>query len=229
FNRLVDAKIDAKNPRTQNRHLPKGLLTKRFVKLFTFICVTFFLIDCYFINSLSFLISPFVIVFLLAYSYTKRFTWLTHIWLGLCLSYAPLGAWVAITNQWPWPALSLGLAVIFWVAGFDIIYATQDEVFDRKEGIYSIVARLGLVKALWISRGFHLLSLLWLILFGIQNQLGSIYYGTVVLIAVGLFYEQSLVKPSDLSKVNAAFLNMNGMIGLFFFLGILLERITHFQ
>lgn len=223
FNRIVDAEIDTKNPRTQNRHIPQGLLAKPFVILFTILCIFLFILSCHFINTMAFALSPFVIVWLLAYSFTKRFTWLTHLWLGVSLGLAPLGAWIAVTGQWPWPALSLGLAVALWVAGFDIIYATQDFEFDRKERIHSLVARFGIARALWASRLFHLFSVSLLLIFGFQNSLGAIYFLTVACIALGLIYEQSLVKPTDLSKVNAAFFNMNGMISLLFFIGTLIE------
>ena len=223
FNRLVDADIDAKNRRTQNRHIPQRLLTKKSVALFTLACVILFLVTCTFINSLSFILSPFVLLFILGYSFSKRFTWASHLWLGASLGLAPLAAWVAVTNQWPWPALSLGAAVTFWVAGFDIIYATQDFEFDCKEKLQSIVARFGLAKGLRISRAFHLMSVFFLFWFGFQNHLGIIYGATVCLIAAGLFYEQHLIKPTDLSKINAAFFNMNGMISLLFLIGTLLE------
>lgn len=229
FNRIADAPIDAKNPRTQNRHLPRGILTKKFAWGFTMVSCGLFLLTCSFINPLAFLLSPLVLIWLLAYSYTKRFTWLTHLWLGISLGLAPLGAWVAVTGDWPWPVLSLGAAVTFWAAGFDIIYAAQDVDFDRREGIFSIIARFGIAQGLWMARGLHLLSVLFLLLFGYQNQLGTIYFVTILSIALGLFYEHRLVKPTDLSKVNAAFFNVNGMISLLFFLGILLERIAHFQ
>ncbi len=225
FNRIADAEIDAKNPRTKNRHIPQGILSKKFVWFFTLICCAAFLATAYLINPLSFLLSPAVLLWLLAYSFTKRFTWATHLWLGVSLGLAPLAAWVAVTNQWPWPALSLGAAVVFWVAGFDIIYACQDFEFDRREKVYSIVARFGIAKALWISRAFHLAGFLLLLLFGYQNQLGPIYMFTALLMGAGLFYEQSLVKPTDLSKVNAAFFNINGVISLLFFVGILLNRL----
>lgn len=223
FNRIIDSEIDAKNPRTATRHLPQGTLSKSFAIGFTLLCVFLFLVTCYLINSLSFLISPFVILFLFFYSYTKRWTWLTHLWLGLSLAYAPLGAWVAVTNEWPWPVLPLAMAVVFWVAGFDIIYATQDYEFDKREGVYSIVARFGIPKALWSSRLFHCLTILFFILFGIQQELSGIYWFTLTLIALGLLYEQSLLSPTNLSKVNAAFFNMNGLISLLFLIGIGLE------
>lgn len=222
FNRLVDAKIDAKNPRTQNRHIPQGLLSQSFVILFTILCVFLFILSCYFINTMAFALSPFVIVWLLAYSFTKRFTWASHLWLGISLGLSPLGAWVAVTGAWPLPALALAAAVTFWVAGFDIIYAAQDDAFDRKEGIHSLVARFGITKALWTSRLFHLISVFLLLVFGFQNGLGAIYFSTVVCIVLGLIYEQNLVKPNDLSKVNAAFFNTNGVVSLLFFLGTLL-------
>lgn len=224
FNRIVDAEIDAKNPRTQNRHIPQGILSKKSVSFFTVVCCAAFLTICYCINSLSFFLSPLILIWLLAYSYAKRFTWGSHLWLGVSLGSAPLAAWVAVTNDWPWPALALGVAVAFWVAGFDIIYACQDFEFDRREKIHSLTARFGLAKALKISRLFHAASLFFLVFFGAQNGLGAIYHSGVALIGAGLVYEQSLVKPDDLSKVNAAFFNANGMISLLFFFGILFER-----
>lgn len=223
YNRLVDAEIDALNPRTQNRHLPQKLLSKKFVLGFILLCSALFLWAADNLNSLTFYLSPLVLIFLFGYSHAKHFTWLTHLWLGTCLGLAPLAAWIAVTGQWPWPTLPLGLAVFFWVAGFDIIYATQDETFDRNAGLHSIVARFGIKRSLIISKIFHLLSVFSLFWFGHQNHLGAIYTATVVLIAAGLAYEQSLIKPTDLSKVNAAFFNMNGIISIVFLLGILLE------
>lgn len=223
FNRLLDAEIDAKNPRTQNRHIPQGILSKKFVALFTIVCCTVFVATCAFINPLSFLLSPFVLIWLLAYSFTKRFTCGSHLWLGTSLGLAPLGAWIAVTGNWPWPALSLAAAVTLWVAGFDILYAAQDFEFDRKMGLQSIVARFGLAKALRLSRLFHGAGFLLLLLFGVQNQLGVIYFIAVFLIGVGLFYEQRLVKPNDLSKIDAAFFNTNGLISFLFLIGTALD------
>lgn len=223
FNRLTDADIDAQNPRTQNRALTQGLLSKKFVGLFILICIFLFLTICRFINPLAFLLSPFVILFLLGYSLSKRFTWLTHLWLGLSLGLAPPAAWVAVTGQWPWPALWLAVAVAFWVGGFDIIYATQDFEFDRQSNIYSLVKRFGLGRSLWVSRIFHLFSVAALSLFGFQNHFGAVYFATVLLIAGALVYEQNLLRPNDLSRVNAAFFNMNGAVSLLFFAGLLLE------
>lgn len=229
FNRIADAEIDVKNPRTQNRHLPQGILSKQFAWGFTLIGSALFLLIGYFINPMAFALSPLVLIWLLGYSFTKRFTWLTHLWLGVSLGLAPLGAWIAVTGNWPWPALSLGTAVTFWVAGFDIIYAAQDIDFDRKEGICSVVARFGIAGGLWIARGLHLASAFFLWLFGMQNALGPIYFATVAVMALGLGWEHRLVRPDDLSKVNAAFFNVNGVISLLFFFGILLEWIARFQ
>lgn len=226
FNRIVDADIDAKNPRTQNRHIPQKILSKKFVSLFTIVCCLIFLTTCHFIGPLAFLLSPLVLLWLLAYSFSKRFTWGSHLWLGVSLGLAPLGAWIAVTGEWPWQALALGVAVTFWVAGFDIIYACQDFEFDRKEGLHSLVARFGTLKALWASRLFHLASVFLLLAFGFQNGLGLIYFATISLITLGLIYEQKLVKPHDLSKVNAAFFNANGLISLLFLFGIVLEMFT---
>lgn len=225
FNRLVDKKIDAKNPRTATRHLPKGVVSKKFVSLFILITSALFIFICSKINPLSFFLSPFVLLFLFGYSYSKCFTWSSHLWLGLGLGLAPLGAWIAVTGEWPWPAIPLSLAVTFWVAGFDIIYATQDFDFDKKTGLHSLVARFGIPKALFISRFFHFSSILLLFFFGHTHQFGWIYNTTILLIAAGLIYEQSLVKPHDLSRVNAAFFNMNGIISILFLLGVFLQTI----
>lgn len=225
FNRFVDAEIDAKNPRTQNRHIPQGILSKKFVLIFTAVCSILFLVTCYFINSLSFALSPLVLLWILAYPYTKRFTWFTHFWLGISLGLAPLGAWIAVTNQWPWLAIPLALAVAFWVAGFDIIYATQDEAFDRKAGIQSIVARFGIEKALFVALSLHGTCVIILMSFGYHNQLGKIYPLFLLFILLALFYEYRLVSPNDLSKVNTAFFHTNAVVGLLFFVGILLETL----
>lgn len=227
FNRIVDATIDAKNPRTRMRHIPKGILSKNFVAGFTLICIALFFLFCRAINPMAFALSPIALAIILGYSFTKRFTSLSHLWLGLSLGIAPLAASIAVTGEWPWRTLSLGVAVMFWVAGFDIIYATQDADFDKQTGLHSLVARFGINKALWISRGLHLFCTLFLILFGLQNALGFIYFITVLVIAAGLFYEQSLVKPNDLSRVNAAFFNTNGIISLLFLAGIILEYLSH--
>ncbi len=223
FNRLIDLPFDAINPRTKSRHLPQGILSKKFVAIFTGSCAALFFFICSQINSLAFFLSPFALAILLGYSFSKRFTHLTHLWLGVSLGMAPLAAWISVTGDWPWGALPLGMAVAFWVAGFDIIYATQDFDFDRKMGIGSLVTHLGIKKALLVSRFFHLLSLLFLFQFGIINGLHLIYYIMVGLIGCGLLYEQSLIKPNDLSKINAAFFTTNGIISLLFFAGILLE------
>lgn len=227
FNRLVDAEIDAENPRTQNRHIPQGLVSKKFVFAFTFSAVLLFLTTAHFLNPLAFLLSPLVMIFLLGYSFTKRFTWLSHLWLGISLGLAPLAAWVAVKGEWPWPVLWLGTAVTFWVAGFDIIYATQDFEFDRTRGLHSLVARFGIGKALWVSRLLHLLCMGLFILFGLENRFGIPYFTALGLIAVGLIREQGLIRPGDLSKVNAAFFNVNGIIGILFFIGVLLEMGAH--
>lgn len=223
FNRWTDADIDARNPRTQSRHIPRGLLTRKFVMVFTLVSVTLFAFICYHINPLAFYFSPFVTAWIILYSLAKRFTWFTHVWLGISLGLSAPAAWVAVTGQMPWPALSLGVAVVFWVAGFDILYAMQDADFDRETGIHSIVARFGKLNALRISRLFHFLTVVGMIFFGIQNGLHTPYWITLILVTLALFYEQSLVKPHDLSRINTAFFNVNGLIGLLFLAGILLE------
>lgn len=220
FNRLTDERLDSMNPRTRNRHLPKGLLSRNYIKGLTFFCSVLFFVACYSINELAFWLSPLALALFLGYSYTKRFTYLTHFWLGLCLGITPVGAWIAATGEISIYSVLLGGAVTFWVAGFDIIYGTQDIDFDRTHGVHSIPARFGVRGGLTVARGCHMLSLILLALCGFSLGLRLIYFGLVALIALAFFLEHRLVKPHDLSKVNAAFFTVNGFVSIGFLLGV---------
>ncbi len=214
FNRIADITYDRLNPRTADRALPKGILSIGEVWLFTFLSAVTFVFASYMLNSLAFALSPVALLIILGYSYTKRFTSLTHLVLGLALGIAPVGAWIAVRGQFNIAPIVLSGAVMFWTAGFDIIYALQDIEFDRKQGLFSIPRFLGISRSLIVSRLFHFTAVLLLILFGVIMHLGWAYFGGTLAAAVLLAYEQSLVKPNDLSKVNVAFFNTNGFVSI---------------
>ncbi len=222
FNRYIDAEIDAKNPRTATRHIPKGILSRSFVLSFSLINAGAFLFIAHQLNHLCSLLSFAALLVAFFYSFTKRFTDGSHLILGFVLGISPIGAWIAVQGNLPMSVLLLGLAVTLWVAGFDIIYATQDYEFDAKEKLHSLVVKLGIRKALITSKIFHGLTFGLLLLFGFFSHLGYIYYGTVVLVGLLLGYEHALISPQDLSRINAAFFNINGAISLLFFVGTLL-------
>ncbi len=224
FNRLVDRKIDAENPRTATRHIPAGILSVQSVVLFTVVCSVGFVASTllFLPNWLPLALSVPVLAFLCGYSYTKRFTSLAHYWLGLSLMLAPICAWVAIRGQivlaYPTdilPAVALGLGVLFWVAGFDIIYACQDAEFDRDAKLRSVPATFGVPGALRIAAVSHLLAVLaFAALPFAAPSLGLIYWLGLAAVAALLLYEHALVRPSDLSKVNLAFFHVNTVIGV---------------
>jgi 4-hydroxybenzoate polyprenyltransferase len=223
FNRLVDLEIDAKNPRTKDRPLPKGLISKEAVIFYTVVSFLLLVYAAYKLNELCFYLSPIAIIILCGYSLTKRFTHLSHIVLGLALSGAPLGAWIAIKGNIETIPLILSFAVLFWVAGFDILYALQDYDFDRKEGLYSIPVKFGVKKSIMISRVFHSIMVLFLTLLYFLRGFGFFYLLGLVIIAILLLYEHSLVKENDLSKLDVAFFNMNGYISLIYFIFTLVD------
>lgn len=217
FNRLADATIDARNPRTRMRALPAGMLTKRFVFLFVIVACAVFIFAAWRLGRLPLLLSPVALLVLLAYSYTKRFTRWSHLALGFALGIAPTAAWIAIRNSLDWRILILTGAVTFWVAGFDILYACQDYEFDCKAGLHSIPRYLGIPRSLLLARVLHMLMLLLLVALVIEFQLGWLAIVGVAVVAALLIYEHSLVAPHDLSKLNAAFFTMNGVISVIFF------------
>ncbi len=216
FNRIVDAEYDRRNPRTASREIPRGAVTRRQAAVFVAASSALLVFAAYRLNGLCFVLSPLALAIVFFYSFTKRFTSLSHLFLGLALSVAPLGAWIAVAGEWSWPAFGLGVAVLAWVAGFDIIYACQDIEFDRREGLFSVPAALGIGAALWISRSLHAASFLILMGIGLVFGLGTIYYAGVFVVGTVLVYEQSLVRANDLSKVNLAFFNMNGFISMLY-------------
>lgn len=218
FNRLTDRRLDALNPRTETRHLPTGVLSTGSVLLFTVVCSVGFVVGTLFFlprNRIPLVASIPVLLFLFGYSYAKRFTLLSHFWLGAALMLAPLAAWVAIRGEIAWPPVLLGGAVLLWVAGFDMIYACQDVEFDRKMRLRSVPARFGVAGALRLAATCHsgMIALLLALRF-VYNGFGWIYFGGVVAIAVLLVYEHWLVRPDDLSRVNRAFFHVNAVVSL---------------
>jgi 4-hydroxybenzoate polyprenyltransferase len=214
MNRIIDRNMDALNPRTREREIPKGVIKTWEAFVFTAISLAALEFAAYKLNPLCLKISPIVLIILFSYSYTKRFTWLCHLVLGVALGLAPLGAWIAIRGTFNAEILPLSFAVMFWVAGFDMLYGLQDIEFDRKYGLYSMPSKFGINTSIWIARIFHIITIgLLLSLIPIFN-LDNFYLTGVVIVSSLLFYEHSLVKPDDLSKLNIAFFNMNGYISI---------------
>jgi 4-hydroxybenzoate polyprenyltransferase len=226
LNRLIDARIDAENPRTASRHIPSGQVKPLEAWLLVGGSFALLLLAAWMLNPLCFYLAPVAIFFLVLYSFCKRFTSLAHLVLGICLAAAPIGAWIALRGDIGWPVLVLGLAVLFWVAGFDIFYALQDLDFDRAKGLHSIPARLGARRSLWVARSFHLLMIALLLLLLAMPALGWIYFTGVLVAAALLLYEHRLVKADDLSKLDAAFFNMNGYISVSLFAFTLAEALV---
>ena len=223
FNRLADWALDQRNPRTAGRHL---LLERKTAILALIVASIAFIIAASAINPATGLLSPMALVIVFFYSSTKRFTDLTHFFLGLALAIAPAGAWIAQTEALALPPLVLGLAVICWVAGFDLIYATQDVEFDRKEGLRSLVVRLGVMKSLRLAQLLHLGTLIALIGFGASAGLGRVYYGGLAVIAGALFYEHRAAQRLDLEGINRAFFQSNAFVSAIFLLAIGLDLWT---
>ncbi len=216
FNRYLDRNFDAQNPRTAIREIPKGIISANNALVFTVISSFLFIITCYFINSICFFLSPVALLVVLGYSYTKRFTPLCHLILGLGLSLAPIGAYLAVTGVFSLLPILFSFTVIFWVSGFDIIYSLQDEEFDKSQHLYSLPAWLGKSKALRISELLHLLSALCVFLAGIYGKFGWFYWCGVGVFTGMLIYQHSIVKPNDLRKVNLAFMTANGIASVVF-------------
>jgi len=226
LNRIIDAGIDAENPRTASRHIPAGKVSRYEAWLFVLGSFALLLLAAWMLNPLCFYLAPVALFFLVLYSYCKRFTALAHLVLGLCLAAAPLGAWIALRGDLRWPIVVLGLAVLFWVAGFDIFYALQDFEFDRHRGLHSIPARLGVARSILVGKIFHglMVALLLVIPFGVP--LGWIYYLGVAVVAGLIAYEHQLVRADDLSRLDAAFFNMNGYISVTIFVFTLIDALV---
>lgn len=218
LNRIIDRDIDKLNPRTKNREIPSGKIRIFDAVLFTCISFAIMVFAAYQLNPLCLKLSPVAIGILFLYSYTKRFTWLSHFFLGLAISGAPIGAWIAVRGTFDMEIIPLSIGVIFWLAGFDVLYALQDIDFDKKHGLYSIPQRFGIEKSLILSRLFHSITILMLIATGFIFHLGFVYWIGVILVTGLLIYEHTLIKPDDLSKLDMAFFNMNGYISLTVFM-----------
>ena len=227
FNRLADASIDSANPRTRTRALPAGQLTPAFVGTFVLISSAIFVFAAWQLNRLTFWLSPVALAIVLLYSYSKRVTRWSHLVLGFALGVAPAAAWIAVRGSLDPRILLLTAAVTFWVAGFDVLYACQDFDFDRRSGLHSIPRYTGIKGALWVARGFHLIMLACLLALIAVFGMGRLGLAGVVVVAALLAYEHSLVSADDLSKMNAAFFTMNGVISVVFFLFVAADLMLH--
>jgi len=214
MNRLLDADIDSKNPRTKTRAIPAGLLTKAQVGLFSLLSFALLVYSAYRLNPLCYELSPIAIAVVTFYSLTKRFTWACHIFLGLALAFAPVGAWIAIRGSIDTPVIILAVAVLTWVAGFDIFYALQDIDFDTQAGLHSIPRYLGVSGSLWVARLLHLVTVAGLLYIYYPLGLHFIYLIGIGVVAAMLVYEHLLLRNGDLDKLDAAFFNMNGYISV---------------
>ncbi|MEP6747864.1 MAG: UbiA-like polyprenyltransferase [Bacteroidota bacterium] len=227
FNRYLDRSFDAKNPRTAIREIPKGIISANSALRFVILSSIAFVVCTYFINSLCFFLSPVALLVVLGYSYTKRFTALCHIILGLGLSLAPIGAYLAVTGQFALLPILFSFAVVFWVSGFDIIYALQDIDFDKSQQLYSIPATLGKAKALRVSESLHLFSATCVIFAGVYGGFHWSYWIGVFVFVGMLIYQHSIVKPNDLSKVNIAFMTANGIASVVFAVFVIVDLFIH--
>jgi 4-hydroxybenzoate polyprenyltransferase len=225
LNRIIDVEIDRRNPRTAERALPKGLLSISNAIVFSLFSLGLFLLAVYNLAPICRYLWPFVVIPFVIYQYTKRFTWLTHFVLGFCLGLAPIGAWIAVTNSISVEPFLIGAAVVFWVSGFDIFYAIQDIDFDRNQGLFSIPARFGIRKSLILTKVLHTASITLLIWLGIRLDLGLFYFAGIVFTALLLAYENSIIKPDDLSRLNLAFFNLNGLVSIIMFCFVVFEVI----
>jgi 4-hydroxybenzoate polyprenyltransferase len=230
FNRLVDRKFDALNPRTRSWELPQGSVKVWEAIVLTAAASLVFVYAAYQLNSICFALSPVALAIVFFYSLTKRFTWASHFFLGLALSLAPMGAWLAVSGppidlQELATPLFLGLAVLFWLAGFDVIYSLQDLAFDRKEGLHSIPVRFGVVAALRFSSFFHFFTIVFLAAVGLSARMGVIYWIGFAIVSIILFLEHRLVTPSDLSRINRAFFDFNAYVSIGYFLTTLADLI----
>jgi 4-hydroxybenzoate polyprenyltransferase len=229
MNRLFDAEIDAKTARTKTRHIPAGLVAKRDVAVLIVVSLVLLLLAALNLDPICIKLFPLAVLTVGAYSFMKRFTWLCHVWLGLSVAWAPFGAYVAVAGKVTWVSLLLVAIITLWNAGFDVIYATQDMADDRSNGVHSIPARFGLRRSLGIARGFHLAMIAVLLLFGYATNLiglnplqwsagGWVYMAGWATIAGLLHYEHSILSPTDMSRLNAAFFNINGYVSIAYFL-----------
>ena len=223
FNRWLDAKYDSLNPRTAIREIPRGVITSRNAFVFVICNCLAFIMCCYFINTICFWLSFVALFIVLFYSYTKRFTALCHLILGLGLSLAPIGAYLAVTGKFAILPILFSLTVLFWVSGFDIIYALQDEEFDKSNNLWSIPAVMGKKNALIISSALHIISALCIIFAGVYGKFGILYWIGITVFTGMLIYQHLIVRPGDLRRVNVAFMTANGIASVIFSIFVLLD------
>jgi 4-hydroxybenzoate polyprenyltransferase len=223
LNRLIDAEIDARNPRTARRELPAGALSRVQVTAFCALALALYLVAAFQLDPIVRWLWPIPLVGFVVYPYLKRFTWTSHLWLGAVDGLAPLGGWVAVTGELPWEAWALGGAVAAWIAGFDCFYSLFDREIDREQGLHSVAVRFGVRGAFWGARLLHVLTVVLLAATGMGLGLGWWYWAGVIVVALLLAYEHSLVRPSDLRRLDAAFFTVNGVISVAFLLFVLAE------
>lgn len=228
LNRVIDKAIDQKNPRTSGRALPAGLLSSKEVLIFIVISFVLLFVAAANLNPLAMKLLPLAVFMLVVYSYTKRFTWTCHLFLGLTIALAPLGGWVAVTGTVDVTAIVLYVSVAFWTAGFDVIYACQDVDFDRKEGLFSIPARFGVAAALQMARLFHVLTAAGLFSLFLVTELSWWYLAGLIVAYAILVYEHRLVSPNDLSRLNTAFFTMNGILSVVVFGFTFIDLVVRF-
>ena len=226
INRLVDAEIDARNPRTATRELPAGALSRVQVVVFCGLALALYLAACFQLDPIVRWLAPIPIAGFVVYPYLKRITWLSHVWLGAVDGLAPVGAWAAVTNELPWQAWALGVAVALWVAGFDVLYALFDLDFDRAHGLHSFPARFGVPAAFAAARFCHVATVALLVGAGLGLTVGPLYWAGVAAVGLLLAYEHALVSPSDLRRLDAAFFTVNGVIAVTLFVLVLADVIV---
>ena len=226
LNRLIDAEIDARNPRTAGREIPRGALGRPEVLAFCAASLALFLVAVFQLEPIVRWLWPIPVVAFVVYPYLKRVTWLSHLWLGLVDGLAPVGAWAAVTNELPWQAWVLGLAVAAWVAGFDVLYALFDLEVDRAQGLHSLPARFGVPAAFAAARALHLATVAFLVAAGLGLDVGPSYWAGAAAVAALLLYEHAIVSPSDLRRLDMAFFTMNGVISVAFFVLVLADAVV---
>ncbi len=228
FNRIVDREIDARNPRTRMREIPAGVMSVREAATAVIVASLLFIVAAWRLNPLCLVLAPLALAWVLFYSYTKRFTRWSHLVLGVGLAIAPVGGYLAVTGAWSspwWMLIALALAVAGWVGGFDILYSLQDASFDRENGLHSVPAAFGASRAILVARMLHVITVAGLALSGIAVGAGTLYFAGVAVAASLLLYEHSLVRADDISRLNAAFFTMNGIISITFSLFVLADRV----
>jgi len=223
LNRLVDAELDARNPRTASRELPSGTLTRAHVIALSGAALAVFLVAVFQLDPVVRWLWPIPVAMFFVYPYLKRFTWLSHLWLGACVGLAPVGAWLAVSGTAPWEAWAIGAAVVLWVAGFDLFYSLYDLDHDRREGLQSWAARFGELGAFWGARVFHLGTVVLLAFAGAALDAGVLYWLGVGAVAALLAYEHAIVRPGDLRRLDAAFFTVNGLISVVYFAFVALD------